>query len=77
MNIQDNKKLNTKLILNITSWKSDLSSNINELIGSVLNLLLFFMLRFYSYKKAQNIKNVYKKHLSSNTKSFRLDNLVY
>ena len=35
------------------------------------------MLRFYSYKKAQNIKNVYKKHLSSNTKSFRLDNLVY
>ena len=77
MSIQDNKKLNAELILNITSWKSDLSSNINELIGSVLNLLLFFMLRFYSYKKAQNIKNVYKKHLSSNTKSFRLDNLVY
>ena len=77
MNIQDNKKLNAKLILNITSWKSDLSSNINELIGSGLNFLLFFMLRFYSYKNAQNIKNVYKKHLSSNTKSFRLDNLVY
>ena len=77
MSIQDNKKLNAELILNITSWKSDLSSNINEIIGSVLNFLLFFMLRFYSYKKVQNIKNVYKKHLSSNTKSFRLDNLVY
>ena len=77
MNIQDNMKLNVELILNITSWKSDLSSNINELIGSVLNFLLFFMLRFYSYKKAQNIKNVYKKYLSSNVKSFRLDNLVY
>ena len=77
MNIQDNKKLNVELILNITSRKSDLSNNINELIGSVLNCLLFFMLRFYSYKKAQNIKNVYKKYLSSNVKSFRLDNLVY
>ena len=77
MNIQGNKKLNVELILNITSRKSDLSNNINELIGSVLNFLLFFMLRFYSYKKAQNIKNVYKKYLSSNVKSFRLDNLVY
>ena len=41
MSIQDNKKLNAELILNITSWKSDLSSNINELIGPVLNFLLF------------------------------------
>ena len=77
MNIQGNKKLNVELILNITSRKSDLSNNINDLIGSVLNFLLFLMLRFYSYKKAQNIKNVYKKYLSSNVKSFRLDNLVY
>ena len=48
------------------------SSNINEVIRSVLNFLIFFTKRFYKYKKAQNslqrtkIKNVYKKHLSSN-----------
>ena len=29
------------------------------------------MERFHKYKKAQNIKNVYKKHLSSNIKSLR------
>ena len=48
------------------------SSNINEVIRPVLNFLYFFFTkRFYKYKKAQNIKNVYKKHLSSNTKSLR------
>ena len=48
------------------------SSNINEVIRSVLNFLIFFTKRFHKYKKEQNslqrtkIKNVYKKHLSSN-----------
>ena len=48
------------------------SSNINEVVRSVLNFLIFFTKRFHQYKKAQNrlqrtkIKNVYKKHLSSN-----------
>ena len=33
-----------------------ISSNINEVIRSVLNFLLFFFLiRFHKYKKAQNI----------------------
>ena len=49
-----------------------LSSNINEVIRSVLNFCCFFFTkRFHKYKKAQNIKNVYKKHLSSNIKSSR------
>ena len=48
------------------------SSNINEVVKSVLNFLIFFTKRFHQYKKAQNrlqrtkIENVYKKHLSSN-----------
>ena len=48
------------------------SSNINEVIRSVLNFLIFFTKRFHKYKKAHNrlqrtkIKNVYKKYLSSN-----------
>ena len=50
------------------------SSNINGVIRPVLNFLFFilFTKRFHKYKKAQNrlqrtkIKNVYKKHLSSN-----------
>ena len=48
------------------------SSNINEVVRSVLNFLIFFTKRFHQYKKAQKrlqrtkIKNVYKKHLSSN-----------
>ena len=29
------------------------SSNVNEVVRSVLNYLLFFMIRFYTYKKAQ------------------------
>ena len=47
------------------------SSDINEVIRPVLNFLFFFTKRFHKYKKAQNIKNVYKKHLSSNIKSLR------
>ena len=49
------------------------SNNINEVIRSVLNFLFFFFLtkRFDKYKKAWNIKDVYKKHLSSNIKSLR------
>ena len=52
--------------------KRDQSSNIDEVIRSVWNFLIFFTKRFHKYKKAQNslqwtkIKNVYKKHLSSN-----------
>ena len=48
------------------------SSDINEVITSVLNFLFFFTKKFHKYKKAQNrlqrtkIKKVYKKHLSSN-----------
>ena len=47
------------------------SSNINEVISPVLNHF-FFTKRFHKYEKAQNrlqrakIKNMYKKHLSSN-----------
>ena len=50
--------------------KRDQSSNIDEVIRSVWNFLIFFTKRFHKYKKAQNslqqtkIKNVYKKHLS-------------
>ena len=40
------------------------SSNINVVIRPVLNCY-FFTKRFHKYKKAQNIKNTYKKHLSS------------
>ena len=49
-----------------------ISSNINEVIRSVLNFLIFLTKRFHKYKEAQNhlqettIKNVYKKHPSSN-----------
>ena len=45
------------------------SSNINEVIRAILN---FFIQKFHSHKKVQNIykraktKYVYKKHLSSN-----------
>ena len=45
------------------------SSNINEVIRAILD---FFIQTFHNHKKAQNaykrtkIKNVYKKHLSSN-----------
>ena len=52
--------------------KREKSSNINEVIRSVLNFLIFFTKRFHKYKKAHNrlqrtkIKNVYKKYLSSN-----------
>ena len=49
------------------------SSNINEVIKSVLNFLfIFFTRRFHKYKKAQNrsqrskMTNVYKKQQSSN-----------
>ena len=34
--------------------ESDKSSNINEVIRSILNFLFFFIKRFYKYKKAQN-----------------------
>ena len=34
-----------------TSW----SSNINEVIRSVLNFLFFFTIRFQKYKKEQNV----------------------
>ena len=66
------------------------SSNINEVIRSVLNFFFFFTKTFHKYKRAQNrlqrtkIRNVYKKHLSSKTNEvikffnqFRLDNLVF
>ena len=39
-------------------WHSDKSSNINEVIRSVLNILFFFTARFHNYKKAlKSIKN--------------------
>ena len=37
-------------------WKNvQESSNINEVIRAVSNFLFFFMIRFYKYKKAQNV----------------------
>ena len=45
------------------------SSNINEVIKTVLNFFVFFTKRFHNHKKAQNaykrtkIKNAPKKHL--------------
>ena len=44
------------------------SSNVNEVIRRVLN---FFSDKILHALKAQNIKNVYKKHLRSNIKSLR------
>ena len=65
------------------------SSNINEVIRSVLNFLLFFYDKILHAQKAQNrlqrtkLRNVYEKHLSSKINEviqffnqFRLDNLV-
>ena len=46
----------------------DQSSSINEVIRSVL---IFFYDKILHAQKEQNIKNVYKKHLSSNIKSLR------
>ena len=49
------------------------SSNINEVIKSVLNFLFFFYKKISQVQKstkplpANKIKNVYKKHLSTNT----------
>ena len=45
------------------------SSNINEVIRPVLKF--FFYDKILHAQKAQNIKNVYKKPLSSNIKSLR------
>ena len=44
------------------------SSNINEVIRPVLN---FFYDKILHAQKVQNIKNVYKKHQSSNIKLLR------
>ena len=44
------------------------SSNTNEANTPILN---FFNDKILHAQKAQNIKNVYKKHLSSNIKSLR------
>ena len=44
------------------------SSNINVVIRPVLN---FFYDKILHAQKVQNIKNVYKKHLSSNIKLLR------
>ena len=46
------------------------SSNINEVIRPVLKFFFFYD-KILHAQKAQNIKNVYKKHLSSNIKSLR------
>ena len=43
--------------MGLTSDKGEGSSNINEVIRSVLNFLLFFFftIRFHKYKKAKNV----------------------
>ena len=81
--------LTTSLKLN----KLEISSNINEVIRSVLSFLFFFYKKISQAQKstkqlrANKNKNVYKKHLSSNINEviktilffnqFRLDNLVF
>ena len=46
----------------VFNFEVDNSINIKEVIRSVLNFLffIFFTKRFHKYKKAQNVKNVYK-----------------
>ena len=44
------------MIKNVSSMlMAIVSSNINEVIRSILNFLFFFTIRFHKYKKAQNI----------------------
>ena len=59
--------------VNTRKLKLGISSNVNEVIRPALNFLFIYIFtrRFHKYKKAQDIKNVYKKHLSSNIKSLR------
>ena len=58
--------------------KSRDSSNMNEVVRSVLNFLFFFTKIFHKHKKAQNrlqrtkIKNTYKKHLTGKKLLIRL-----
>ena len=59
------------------------SSNINEVIKTVLNFFVFFTKRFHNHKKAQNaykrtkIKNAPKKHQGENNHLFAYLRFVF
>ena len=56
--------------MNISGYLLGISSNMNEVITSVLNFF-FFTIRFHKYKKAQNIVKIIQFFNRSHYSMFR------